>query len=141
MGTTNFVDRLDDALIRSGRVDLHIEFPLATDEQLRKMFLLFYPQSEGLAASFCSEIRAHFKDGISMAAVQQHFIQNMFVEDKLILERVGELGGRLDVVTRFDAEQEEKEKDVKGDAKKGDKELEVYSLPKEDKEVKVVKSE
>merc|ERR1712129_364909 len=98
------------------------EFPLATDEQLRKMFLLFYPQSEGLAASFCSEIRAHFKDGISMAAVQQHFIQNMFVEDKLILERVGEMGGRLDVVTCFDAEQEEKEKAEEKEKEKKEKE-------------------
>eukprot|EP00488_Nonionellina_sp_1-RS-2012_P001609 TRINITY_DN2620_c0_g1_i1.p1 TRINITY_DN2620_c0_g1~~TRINITY_DN2620_c0_g1_i1.p1 ORF type:complete len:160 (-),score=45.83 TRINITY_DN2620_c0_g1_i1:30-509(-) len=36
--TTNYVDRLDSALVRSGRVDLHIEFPLGTDEQLKKMF-------------------------------------------------------------------------------------------------------
>jgi len=120
--TTNFVERLDDALIRSGRVDLHIEFPLATDEQLRKMFLLFYPESEDLADGFCREIRAHFKDGISMAAVQQHFIQNMFVEPKLIIERVRELGGRLDVVTRFD---EKQEKEVKKKAKKGKVEEEV----------------
>jgi len=100
--TTNYVDRLDSALIRSGRVDLHIEFPLATDEQLRKMFLLFYPESVNSASLFVQQIRRHFKDGISMAAVQQHFIQNMFVADKLILERVKELGGRLDVVSAFD---------------------------------------
>merc|ERR1712141_795959 len=100
--TTNYVDRLDSALIRSGRVDLHIEFPLATDEQLRKMFLLFYPESVDNASLFVRQIRKYFKNGISMAAVQQHFIQNMFVEDKLILERVQDLGGRLDVVSAFD---------------------------------------
>merc|ERR1712079_43170 len=100
--TTNYVDRLDSALIRSGRVDLHIEFPLATDEQLKKMFLLFYPDSVDNAALFVRQIRKYFKDGISMAAVQQHFIQNMFAADKLILERVKDLGGRLDVVSAFD---------------------------------------
>merc|ERR1712154_686549 len=57
--TTNYVDRLDSALIRSGRVDLHIEFPLATDEQLAKMFLLFYPESKEMAHSFCQEVRKH----------------------------------------------------------------------------------
>merc|ERR1712173_217923 len=120
--TTNFVDRLDDALIRSGRVDLHIEFPLATDEQLRKMFLLFYPESADSAALFVQQIRTYFADGISMAAVQQHFIQNMFVEDKLILERVKDLGGRLDVVAAFDKEAEEAVAEEGDDKKVQDKE-------------------
>merc|ERR1719203_2615425 len=100
--TTNYVDRLDSALIRSGRVDLHIEFPLATDEQLSKMFLLFYPDNKELGPMFCEKIRDNFKNGISMAAVQQHFIQNMFVEPKTVIERVKDLGDRLDVVSQFD---------------------------------------
>merc|ERR1712157_453072 len=100
--TTNYVDRLDSALIRSGRVDLHVEFPLATDEQLSKMFLLFYPDEEELAQSFCEEVRKHFSNGIAMAAVQQHFIQNMFVDAKIVIERVKDLGDRLDVVSEFD---------------------------------------
>eukprot|EP01084_Bolivina_argentea_P039359 72735_1 len=116
--TTNFVDRLDNALIRSGRVDLHIEFPLATDEQLNKMFLLFYPKSENLSQIFCNEIRKHFVKGISMAAVQQHFIQNMFVEPKIVIDKVKELGDRLDVVTKFDQETEEINKKVEQEKKK-----------------------
>jgi len=110
--TTNFVDRLDSALIRSGRVDLHVEFPLATDEQLQKMFLLFYPDSKDNATEFVTQIRKYFKSGVSMAAVQQHFIQNMFVADKLLIERVKDLGSRLDVVSEFDkSKQEEEEED------------------------------
>merc|ERR1711994_1228340 len=85
-----------------GRVDLHIEFPLATDEQLAKMFLLFYPESKELAQLFCDQIRENFENGISMAAVQQHFIQNMFVEPKSVIDKVKDLGGRLDVVSQFD---------------------------------------
>merc|ERR1712173_265903 len=109
--TTNFVDRLDNALIRSGRVDLHIEFPLATDEQLRRMCLLFYPESKDNATDFVEEIRRHCPDGISMAAVQQHFIQNMFVEDKLVVERVQDLGDRLDVVAAFDEQADDDEEE------------------------------
>jgi len=107
--TTNFVDRLDDALIRSGRVDLHIEFPLATNEQLKKMFLLFYPDSKDGATTFVQQIRKYFKEGVSMAAVQQHFIQNMFLDEEVLIERVQNLGARLDVVSEFDKAKEEKE--------------------------------
>jgi len=109
--TTNFVDRLDSALIRSGRVDLHIEFPLATDEQLMKMFLLFYPDSKDGATAFMGQIRKYFKSGVSMAAVQQHFIQNMFVDEKLLIERVKDLGARLDVVSEFDKAKEVEEEE------------------------------
>merc|ERR1712038_1272606 len=109
--TTNFVDRLDSALIRSGRVDLHVEFPLATDEQLQKMFLLFYPDSKDNATEFMDQIRKYFKSGVSMAAVQQHFIQNMFVDEKLLIERVKDLGARLDVVSEFDKAKEVKEEE------------------------------
>merc|ERR1712226_1222667 len=41
--TTNFRERLDPALIRSGRVDVHIEFTNATDEQILAFFSRFYP--------------------------------------------------------------------------------------------------
>ncbi|ETO13234.1 hypothetical protein RFI_24136 [Reticulomyxa filosa] len=58
--TTNFVDQLDDALIRSGRVDVHVQFPMATDEQLERMFLLFYPDDKTLAQEFTKSVRQHF---------------------------------------------------------------------------------
>merc|ERR1712048_499750 len=109
--TTNYVDRLDSALIRSGRVDLHVEFPLATDEQLAKMFLLFYPESKNGATAFMDQIRKYFKSGVSMAAVQQHFIQNMFVDEKLLIERLKDLGARLDVVSEFDKAKEVEEEE------------------------------
>ena len=36
--TTNFKDRLDSALIRPGRIDMVVEFDLATEKQIREMY-------------------------------------------------------------------------------------------------------
>merc|ERR1712012_1521838 len=41
--TTNFKDQLDAALIRDGRVDLHVRFDYCTPEQMEKLFDNFYP--------------------------------------------------------------------------------------------------
>jgi chaperone BCS1 len=44
--TTNFKEKLDEALVRCGRVDLHVEFKHCAPEQMEAMFAAFYPQSE-----------------------------------------------------------------------------------------------
>merc|ERR1719343_1000865 len=57
--TTNYRDRLDAALIRNGRVDVHIEFKSANDDQIRGMFQRFYPDdSESSARKFVENLRA-----------------------------------------------------------------------------------
>ena len=40
--TTNHIERLSDALIRPGRVDVRLEFTHASQEQIRDFFLNFY---------------------------------------------------------------------------------------------------
>lgn len=40
--TTNFPDKLDDALIRPGRIDMRIDFTLATRYQIRELFTRMY---------------------------------------------------------------------------------------------------
>ena len=40
--TTNFLEKLDSALIRPGRVDLQVRFTLATHEQIRAIFKRVY---------------------------------------------------------------------------------------------------
>lgn len=40
--TTNYPDKLDDALIRPGRVDMIVEFTMATKKQIRELFIRMY---------------------------------------------------------------------------------------------------
>lgn len=42
VATTNYYDRLDEALIRPGRIDLEVKFELATKYQAREQFRQFY---------------------------------------------------------------------------------------------------
>jgi len=42
VATTNYYDRLDEALRRPGRIDLEVEFELATKYQAREQFCQFY---------------------------------------------------------------------------------------------------
>jgi SpoVK/Ycf46/Vps4 family AAA+-type ATPase len=44
--TTNFPDKLDDALMRSGRIDLDIELSHLDKYQARNMFLSFFNNEE-----------------------------------------------------------------------------------------------
>jgi chaperone BCS1 len=72
--TTNYVERLDPALSRPGRVDLklHVDYP--DDSQLRRMFLRFYKESsEELAQEFVTVIR-DLNRSVSMAACQGLFM-------------------------------------------------------------------
>jgi len=75
--TTNHPERLDPALIRSGRVDMHLYFPKATKEQLRKIYLNFYPEENELAEKFSALVLGAFPSSLSMASIQNHFIRNM----------------------------------------------------------------
>jgi len=81
--TTNFIDKLDRALIRPGRVDLQVQFPSANAEQVRGLFLFFYPEEFDSAEKFTAKIVKRYglpdKEGeldgkLSMAAVQQFLI-------------------------------------------------------------------
>ena len=70
--TTNHKDKLDPALLRPGRADLHIEFGNATASQIYRLFLKFYPNEEKNAQNFSLLVP---EKQISMAQLQEHFIK------------------------------------------------------------------
>jgi len=72
--TTNHRERLNPALIRNGRADMHIEFPYASDEQIFGMFARFYPfSSEELRQLFVERLRAALEGRLVTPAALQHF--------------------------------------------------------------------
>jgi chaperone BCS1 len=72
--TTNFVDRLDTALIRPGRVDKIMHFDYATKNQITKMFLRFRPDKEHELPKFLEYIRSV---KITTAVLQDYLFQTI----------------------------------------------------------------
>ncbi|NWX37200.1 BCS1 protein, partial [Notiomystis cincta] len=72
--TTNYVDRLDPALVRPGRVDLKQYVGHCSRWQLARMFQRFYPEQPAAAAQRFAERALAVCEHISAAQVQGHFM-------------------------------------------------------------------
>ncbi|XP_074949308.1 mitochondrial chaperone BCS1 isoform X2 [Phalacrocorax aristotelis] len=72
--TTNYVDRLDPALVRPGRVDLKQYVGHCSHWQLARMFQRFYPEQPPAAAKRFAEQALAVSEQISAAQVQGHFM-------------------------------------------------------------------
>ncbi len=44
--TTNHKEKLDDALLRPGRADVHVKLDLASEKQIKGMYARFFPDAE-----------------------------------------------------------------------------------------------
>ncbi|RUS71815.1 hypothetical protein EGW08_020422 [Elysia chlorotica] len=82
--TTNYIDRLDKALIRPGRVDLKQVIDFASEHQLTEMFRRFYPEEpESSAKSFSASVLS-LDHPISAAQVQGFFMLHKHDPDYVI---------------------------------------------------------
>merc|ERR1719192_132241 len=92
--TTNYIDRLDEALIRAGRADMWVEFKCATKWQLGELFKWFYhktpEEAEKWHKTFADNCFSKFKGGVTIAEMQQHFVDNRKSTAKECAERVSE---------------------------------------------------
>lgn len=70
--TTNHLDKLDPALIREGRVDHKVEFPNATKDQARRLFVRFFPGELELSEFFSQSVP---EGKCCMAKLQGHLLQ------------------------------------------------------------------
>lgn len=78
--TTNHIDRLDDALIRPGRVDMTVHLGNATEWQMERLWDRFYaekdPSGEGKALFIQRARAADLVGNVSTAALQGLFLYN-----------------------------------------------------------------
>uniref|UniRef100_A0A0V0JAT0 Mitochondrial chaperone BCS1 n=1 Tax=Schistocephalus solidus TaxID=70667 RepID=A0A0V0JAT0_SCHSO len=73
--TTNYVDRLDPALVRPGRVDFRAKIGLCSCDQLRRMFSRFYPTASSTVHPLTATFAAELGEGlVSPAQVQGYLL-------------------------------------------------------------------
>lgn len=74
--TTNFIEKLDDALLRAGRVDRRFHFVMPKQDEIAKMFASFYPNAGmEVAREFAQLVfKRKEKQARSIATLQEHFI-------------------------------------------------------------------
>lgn len=89
--TTNYIDRLDPALIRPGRVDFRAEIGLCTRDQLERMFSRFYPITIGTRHPLAPQFSENLGDVVASAAQVQGYLLVHKESASAAVEEVGEL--------------------------------------------------
>merc|ERR1711879_918186 len=118
VATTNYIDRLDDALIRAGRMDVKVEFKRASHWQLEATFLRFYKDSGDLATQFADRVLAKWPNSLAMAQLQQHFIDHFRSSAKECLEGIESFDAGKDEEEETSTDAEEKKAETRKKTKR-----------------------
>jgi chaperone BCS1 len=88
--TTNLREQLDPALIRCGRVDMHVEFSYVVSEQMVTMWDSFYPEAKALGPKFAAGVTALLGENkLAAAGLQHFFVRNMRSSGEEALANIG----------------------------------------------------
>ena len=98
MITTNFIDVLDKALIRKGRIDKIIELDYADKEQIRHMYDRFVPKLKDQFNKFYSLVK---NKKLTTSVLQDYLFTNIDCED--ITENIKELEKTIEMTTYKDS--------------------------------------
>jgi chaperone BCS1 len=72
--TTNHREKLDPALMRPGRADVHVHLDYASERQMKELYSKFYPEATAVQAQDFANALPEFK--LSMAKLQGHFLKH-----------------------------------------------------------------
>jgi chaperone BCS1 len=85
--TTNHKERLDPALLRPGRADVHVNLNYASEKQIKQLFERFFPEAQDKSEDFSNKLPVY---KLSMAKVQGHLLK--YREDpQVCIEKAQEL--------------------------------------------------
>lgn len=84
--TTNYIERLDPALVRPGRVDLKEYIGYCSRSQLQLMFLRFYQSKDVILADKFSQSVLDHKKPVSAAQIQGYFMRNKTMTPEHVIE-------------------------------------------------------
>lgn len=86
IATTNHIEKLDPAIIREGRFDVHVAFDFVTVEQVNEMFEFFYGEELGVPLS---STKLASVVSTSIASVLKNNFENPEVARQILKERYG----------------------------------------------------
>lgn len=86
--TTNHRDRLDEALTRPGRVDMEVEFNLASRKQIHDMFTMFFDEYEPKGDENIASMAKKFSELVPAEKISTAEIQNFLIARKTEPKRV-----------------------------------------------------